>query len=234
MRTSAPMQPVGGPRKIRAIVINLKARQDRWSTIQTKFEGTCILLERFEAIKHHAGWVGCAKSHIAAVNFAQQMGLQWVLVLEDDAEPVFLPGETPEMWSLRFWQILDAALPKRAEWDVLLGGATFVVPRVGKSKMLTSAPPIARLKRASCAHFLIYNATAYPLINSWKKSRRPIDVHIADTCRIVVAHPFLAVQSATFSDIEQRMVNYRDLFAAGAKEVARQVASANVRAGGIL
>ena len=66
-------------------VINLKHRVDRRNNILKQFEEydkiNIIFMEAFSDIN---GWVGCAKSHLYLVNYAQKNNLPYIFVIEDD------------------------------------------------------------------------------------------------------------------------------------------------------
>lgn len=97
--------------------INLDAAEHRWRAMQRRFErlGISRRVRRFSAVEtpdsHH---VGCALSHRAIIEQARTLGLQQVLVLEDDA--VFLDGAG---------ECLSKTIPElqRQDWGLFyLGG----------------------------------------------------------------------------------------------------------------
>lgn len=69
------------------IYINLAKRTDRKERLLSDLLKVCPKdkIIRFDAIHHNPGWIGCAKSHIAALEIAQKNNWKNVLILEDDA-----------------------------------------------------------------------------------------------------------------------------------------------------
>jgi len=78
----------GGNNKIKAYVINLDNRPEKWERIQNDFKHTSIDLERFSAIKHENGHIGCGNSFKALVQKAKDENMDSILILEDDCKPL--------------------------------------------------------------------------------------------------------------------------------------------------
>jgi glycosyl transferase family 25 len=100
--------------------INLDKRLDRKEHIEQQIKNMQIATaQRFSAIQHAKGLVGCVRSHIAILEeaLAHPDAPEYVCVLEDDA--VFLnPGETIAK--------LQRVHQNHSDWDViLLGGNNF-------------------------------------------------------------------------------------------------------------
>ena len=69
------------------IYINLDHRTDRKKEIENELEKFNLKnYERFPAIKHINGAIGCSKSHLEIIKNAKQQGYKNILVLEDDFE----------------------------------------------------------------------------------------------------------------------------------------------------
>ena len=67
------------------VYINLDHRKDRREQIEKELlKIPCQNIQRFSAIKHAYGDLGCSKSHIEVLKLAIQSGWKNVLVLEDD------------------------------------------------------------------------------------------------------------------------------------------------------
>ena len=77
--------------------INLEHRTDKRHHIETNvlpyFEGTSLVprIERFSAVSHNNGAIGCSFSHLEIARKAKKMGARYYLVFEDDFE--FLIGK---------------------------------------------------------------------------------------------------------------------------------------------
>ena len=69
------------------IYINLDHRTDRKEEIKQELSKMDIInYERFPAIEHKWGGLGCTKSHLAIIKKAKKAGYKNILVLEDDFE----------------------------------------------------------------------------------------------------------------------------------------------------
>ena len=70
----------------RIIFINLDKRTDRLEQINDEFKRFNLedKAERFPAIYHPSGTVGCGKSHLAVLKLAKERKYKNVLILEDD------------------------------------------------------------------------------------------------------------------------------------------------------
>ena len=64
--------------------INLNKRPDRREHIEKQLENTNLEYERFEAIEHQLGSIGCTMSHIEVLKLAKKNHFKNVLILEDD------------------------------------------------------------------------------------------------------------------------------------------------------
>jgi glycosyl transferase family 25 len=70
----------------KAIYVNLQDRSDRNQTMKEKISMFGQKAERFNAIKHEIGGVGCTLSHIAILKLAIDSDWNNILILEDDIE----------------------------------------------------------------------------------------------------------------------------------------------------
>ena len=66
------------------LFINLANRQDRFHEFQYETKRIGIEAERFPAVPHRYGTLGCLKSHLGALKLAQKRGWRNVLIFEDD------------------------------------------------------------------------------------------------------------------------------------------------------
>ena len=64
--------------------INLDHRTDRKEEIEKELVELGLPFERFSAIRHSIGAVGCSKSHMAILKIAKERKYPRVLILEDD------------------------------------------------------------------------------------------------------------------------------------------------------
>lgn len=64
--------------------INLNKREDRRRHIEEELTKNHLSFERFEAIEHQVGALGCSKSHLEVLKLAKQNKFKNVLIFEDD------------------------------------------------------------------------------------------------------------------------------------------------------
>lgn len=92
-----------------AFFINLARRTDRLKEIENEFLIKDMVVERFPAIEHTHGSIGCTMSHIAVLKLAQERDYESVMIFEDDFEFLISKKE---------WQTLLTQLP--ANYDVVM------------------------------------------------------------------------------------------------------------------
>jgi len=64
--------------------INLASRLDKRENIERELHNFGLIGERFDAIYHKEGSIGCANSHLEVLKLAKLRGYKNVLILEDD------------------------------------------------------------------------------------------------------------------------------------------------------
>ncbi len=206
---------------LKIYAINLDKRSDRWDALRA----SCLAqglnpaaVQRLPAVEDASfGALGCAKSHVAALShFLTHDSAPFCLVLEDDFELLRPWGE--------FVATFNQLATERVDWDALLLMGTAVVAPPPQ------APGVARLLEAqSAAAYLVsrrYAATVlacfaecipqmealrglgprHPLLGrlaidqAWKTLQR--------RDRWYIFSPAFGRQRPSFSDIEQRDVDY--------------------------
>ena len=183
---------------IKVFCINLDGRPERWAEVQEEVKVIGVEIERFPAIKHRPGHVGCRLSHEALWEKAKPLGV-W-MVIEDDI--LFLPGAK---------ETLEAAIEQLpADWDMLYLGATLNQPLDRISDNLL------RLKRGWTTHGIMYNnqngVVDYILKvkYDWK-----IDVLLADEVQAkfncYMCFPMVATQRPGWSDIVDHHTEYNEI-----------------------
>jgi glycosyl transferase family 25 len=133
------------------IYINLERRQDRREQIEQELAAIGLIGERFNAINHTSGIVGCGLSHLAVLKQAEENQWENLLILEDDFQ-FLVPKETLNQQLQAFW---DLNIP----WDVIM-----------LSYNLSASTPyndlIGRVTDAQTASGYLVNRHFYPkLIN---------------------------------------------------------------------
>jgi len=211
----------GSMEELPCYCINLDDRPERWEETKALFEETSIVPKRFPGIRHSEGWRGCGASHVAIAREAMRKGLPWVLILEDDCDPV---ADFTDRWPT----VKEALWNERDSWDMFLGGPTFIQ---GPAEPLG---PLTRIQGAYALHFYVLRASAYEKALAWNPDRHgPIDVYYSDQFRIVTTTPLLAVQRKSMSDNEEEEVDYGHLFRQSEKVLEQLLYSARTRDGSV-
>ena len=133
------------------IYINLERRQDRREQIEQELAAIGLIGERFNAINHTSGIVGCGLSHLAVLKQAEENQWENLLILEDDFQ-FLVPKETLNQQLQAFWDL-------NILWDVIM-----------LSYNLSASTPyndlIGRVTDAQTASGYLVNRHFYPkLIN---------------------------------------------------------------------
>lgn len=197
---------------MKAFVINLKSRPDRWAKIKARFANSDIKLERINAVKStHNGAHGCFLSFIKALKLAKQKDLESVLILEDDCLPV--PG-----WK-KTWAVVQTWLEQNPEkWDIYSGGAHKIAfaNKIGQADTVVFYDPAWSV----AAHMLFIPKRSYDmLLNHYEKVSYGaavwpllgVDVH-NNLFKTVISHPFIAYQDSGFSNINKTHRNTNRIF----------------------
>ena len=142
-----------------AYVINLDTSKDRWAQIQKEYKNTPIKLERFSAIKHDNGGVGCGKSFQALIQMAKDKNMDSILIMEDDCKPL--------KYFNKRWPIVKKWLDEnRDKWNIFNGGP---VTPMG-SKLLHDIDEYNKIYTsdgASCLHFVLFSKESYDTVLQW-------------------------------------------------------------------
>jgi len=192
----------------KVVYINLDERKDRNAEIQREllqaFPVTKI--QRFSAIRHVKGAIGCTKSHIAVLEMAKAAGWANVLIVEDDLT----------------WQNYDAAASRfdallKSPYDVIVLGGSYV----------RCNPQTGRLQSCQTTTGYIVAAHYYDtLLANFKESLRAFEAggpcakfaldqywkRLQPVGNWYVVQPLFCMQRPGYSDIEQRTVDYTRFF----------------------
>lgn len=191
-------------------VINLDSRTDRWEQLQSNWNGA-FQLTRVSAVQETPGWVGCALSHIKVVEEAKARGDPMVLVWEDDCKPrKRSPHAIRELWNEVSYKLSCC----RDQWDVVLGATSRARKgSIYNQPLSTRNVDVYDLPQGLTTHWTLYNSSSYDRMIEWKNLRQPeIDVYLFNTFRVKVVVPFLAGQTAGFSNIEGKEQDYDWMF----------------------
>jgi len=95
--------------------INLEERVDRKVFVETELKKMKWKYERFNAIKHERGALGCSLSHLAIIEMAKEKNLDYVVILEDDIQ--FLQPEKYNKLLIDFRNFVES---NSLDYDVFL------------------------------------------------------------------------------------------------------------------
>jgi hypothetical protein len=95
--------------------INLEERVDRKVLVETELKKMKWKYERFNAVKHERGALGCSLSHLAIIEMAKQKNLDYVVILEDDIQ--FLQPEKYNKMLIDFRNFVES---NSLDYDVFL------------------------------------------------------------------------------------------------------------------
>lgn len=99
-------------------VINLESRSDRFDHVSSEFDKIGRGFERFSAVCHIDGAIGCTSSHIKCLEIAIKCGYEYVAICEDD-----ITFTDPNIF-LKSLNKFEKSPPDN--WDILLlGGVVY-------------------------------------------------------------------------------------------------------------
>ena len=195
------------------LFINLEQRKDRLDHAVVEFAKMDIRAERVNAVKTKLGAVGCTMSHIKCLELAKSRGYDYVFICEDD-----ITFTNPELLKTNIKSFYDN---DEIMWDVLIIGGNNV-------------PPYDQITDYCARVFYCQTTTGYivkkeyydTLISNFKESVQNL-LHFPDNRREFALDmywkklqirdfwymitPPTVTQYESFSDIENRSVNYDNL-----------------------
>jgi GR25 family glycosyltransferase involved in LPS biosynthesis len=204
--------------------LNLDSREDRKSRIEEHFRKLKITAERIpgftiqpeEVSEHNKGMeldeynqklasarIGCSLAHLEAIKRAKELNLNNVLIFEDDG---FILEENIEVIKEALKEL--EYLPK---WDMLFLGANVLAP------IHQISPHIGKLTGAYCAHAYAVNGHFYNKLLEYKFEQFKIfDEYLFNEMRnpnynIYTILPISAIQYDSYSTIESKEVQYKDV-----------------------
>jgi GR25 family glycosyltransferase involved in LPS biosynthesis len=204
--------------------LNLDSREDRKNRIEDHFNKFKITAERIpgtvitpeQVNDYNKGMIldeynlglapariGCAVTQLKAIQAAKDAGAKNVLIFEDDA---FIFEEHIEALKEALKEL--EYLPK---WDMLFLGANVLSP------IHQIAPHVGKMTGAYCAHAYVVNAHFFDKMLEYKYEQfKAYDEYIFNEMRnpnynIYAVLPIIATQYESYSNIEGKDVNYRDV-----------------------
>jgi hypothetical protein len=154
------------------------------------------------------GLKGCLESHQAAVRYAKDNRLPYILVLEDDCDLLVSPSEFKAalLASIDYLTTTPSAQIVSGCGNLVVKTATVVGSR-GGVRFLT-APDVRT------THCILYSAAAYDAVLSYDPDI-PLDDQM-NRYTLVFTYPYLATQRPGYSDIKVETVEYTNIEASRA------------------
>jgi GR25 family glycosyltransferase involved in LPS biosynthesis len=192
------------------VYINLDSRIDRRNHFEMEFNKMGLTTQRFSAIKHKIGAIGCSMSHIACLELAIKNGWDHVLVCEDDAT-IINPGQLVYQVNQFFKNFGD-------HWDVLLLAGNNYQPF---RQMSAECVRVANCQTTTS--YLVRRPYFETLLDNFKKglanlthnpSNQPsfaIDQYwktLQRAHRWYLIVPISVIQRADYSDVSNQPVDY--------------------------
>lgn len=194
-------------------LINLESRPDRLEHATNEFAKMGQTFERINAIKMKTGSVGCTMSHIRCLELAKQRDLDHVFICEDD-----ITFTDPDLLKENLAKFNDN---DEINWDLLIIGGNNVPPfqqvtpycaRVFYCQTTTGYvvkkhyyDTLLQNFKESAKHLMLNpaNHQTYALDMYWKRLQRQ------DFWYMIT--PPTVTQYESYSDIENRVVNYEGM-----------------------
>ncbi len=204
--------------------INLDKRTDRWQECTQNYATMGLpadQVQRWSAFEDAAfGALGCAKSHLAALSdFMTRRTEPYCLVMEDDLDLL-------RPWN-EFVLQFNALQASGFDWDVLLlaGTCTLAYPAAanGTARVLESQSASCYLMQRSYVHEVMhsfaYSVSKLELFRSYTPRdpwtlRFAIDQAWKNLQRVdrwFMVAPSMGHQRPSYSDIENKVVDYSDM-----------------------
>lgn len=195
-----------------SLFINLDSRVDRLQHALDEFGKMDIQVERVSAIKNKHGAIGCTMSHIKCLQMAKERDYDYVFICEDDI--TFLdPTKLKEHMKL-FHRHIHETL----KWDVLIIGGNNVPPYQPLTeycaRVFSCQTTTGYIVRKHFYDILIANfkESATNLMKDPGNTREfALDIYwkrLQKQYIWLMITPPTVTQYESFSDIEQRNVNY--------------------------
>jgi GR25 family glycosyltransferase involved in LPS biosynthesis len=187
-------------------IINLKRRPDRKNNIIEQFKNmknihSSIQLIFFEAYNEKCGRIGCAKSHIALINYAKQNNMKYIIVVEDDF--LFNPRITVD----KFYEILETLTTNTNQYKIFNGSPTFWDKRNSLQlihKYNSMLPQYYFIEFGQTTTFMVYTSECYEDIIKYYDpviSELHIDQYLSHTFVQLCYDMYICYQRAGYSDI---------------------------------
>lgn len=149
-------------------------------------------IQIFNGMRHAIGWIGCALSFKTMINHAKDLGLDYVIICEDDIE--FYPD-----FINRLQLILDYLTKNIDKWDIFSGLIANLHP---DTKILAlenyQGEEFVYIDKMTSTVCNIYNSSCFDSVIAWDEQHRNAEINTIDRyleshehVRVVTSLPFL-------------------------------------------
>jgi len=209
------MNDIGGIKH--ALYINLDSRKDRREHVEAQLAALKtgmpnLVAERFKAIKHAEGAIGCSMSHMRCIQIAKERDWDHVLVCEDDIlftnVPMFLTQLSKFMATVPDWDVVLLAGNNIPPFEVVNDACIQI------SNCQTTTGYIVRSHYYDTLIANYRTGINQLMRNPTQKLEYAIDRYWFELQRQHLWYlitPLSVVQREDYSDIEQRVTNYGHL-----------------------
>jgi len=208
---------------LKAYVLNLPHRTDRWEHMLKEFDGKCelikadcVMIDDNNLSKIDKAYHGVAYTHIQLIKDAKERGDKTILILEDDC---IMADKTS--WSK--WLLVKEWLDNNMDrWEMFNGGV--VMPEHIETFVMVDDIHLIKHSGGGGAHFLYINVDkSYQYILDWVIDKEPIDTYYSTTFNYWVSLPLLVLQKEDFSDIQGQNRNWDCMIFATRKKLEHNI-----------
>ena len=210
----------------KAYVLNQPYRTDRKELMKEYFQDAPFLLEFTPGVQYQNPYStrrqdkydAVALTHLELLKQAKRNGEKTLFLLEDDCVP---STDYLERWT-QIKEFLDSNLEL---WETFNGGQ-LGIDTVNRVYKFTKNNLMLEAIGGSNSHFMYFNVDKVlpKLQQSFGLDERlDIDMFYPMKCLNLAAFPFLAKQSAGFSDIQQEEKDFSDLYIVATETMGRKL-----------
>ena len=194
---------------MKAYVINLPERTDRWETFTSNWKDSGLELVRVDAFKMENVYHAVFLKHRELLQQAKDRGETHLLVMEDDAIP-------RADFTKRFQHITMCLDPKN-DWDVMNGGMLAIkdcITQLIKIQYPDLSTLLLNATRGCMAHFLYFKVdNALEKIKDWEADGKPeFDAWYPRKLNCYASIPYLAIQMDGISDATKDVRKWEERF----------------------
>lgn len=201
------------------LVINLDSREDRQINVYAQLQRIGVYHpERVSAVKTKDGAIGCSLSHIKSLEVARKNNWEYVCIVEDDFKCV-----DTETFKSSITKFQNNSVKDNIQWDVLLIGGNncppyYNLPNVDYCVQITNCQSaIGYIVKRDFYNTLISNfreGVGKFMRDTQNKREYAVDMywkHLQPSKRWFLLIPLTITQETSYSDIEEKVMNYDSL-----------------------